>query len=76
MGKKPGEGEGAGRGQGTRDFRVRFSLCNLELSNEILMEKLSSAEGGGGGWRVIGGEEVSPVGQASWKRRGNSQGDW
>lgn len=34
-GKKPREGEGAGRGQGTRDFRARFSLRNLELSREI-----------------------------------------
>ena len=44
-GKKPGEGEGVGRAQGTRDFRVRFSLCNLELSNEILMENCPQLKG-------------------------------
>lgn len=68
-------GRGGVRGPETSErgsVRTTWSCCMRSDG------ALSSVERGGGAWRVLGGEQVSPVGSGfvERKRRGNSQEDW
>ena len=70
-------GRGGGEGSGARDSE-RGSVCATWSCRVRSDGALSSVEAGGGPWRVMGGEEVSPVGSGlvGRKRRGNSEEDW